>query len=49
MSEAMNLVSDNDLLADVWAALAYNPETGLFTWKIKRANKRIGDVGGCGT
>lgn len=25
----------------------YDPETGILRWKVKRANKEIGDVAGC--
>lgn len=27
--------------------LAYDPMTGVFTWRVRRANKKAGDVAGC--
>lgn len=35
-----------DRIARLRTVIGYNPDTGVFVWRTKRANKRVGDVAG---
>ena len=38
--------TEDDLLG-IKEALNYNPESGVFTWKVNRSNKMAGSIAGC--